>query len=456
MLVAIMKRLEHEKRGVSNVIVVMLSLVLIVVIVSNVVLWSYQMNQVDWEKMQESIKVTNVTRIDRSSWFVANGEYNVNTGSLVNGTYRNTQTADGTYETLSESPSGNPQQLIIRPNTAGYYTQWSGGYPSWQAHWSLVDEATPDDDNTYVENTAGTWSNETYNLQDPIGAGAVNWICVYIRARATSAGNSAIRTMIRVNNQDYLGNSIILSTSYQNISTQYAYNPNTGSNWTWLDLNSLQAGASSQKSGGNVRLTTVWVVVSYTPNYSLDVTGAFNVDLSTYPLAYIKGVEMQLLYRASDSGDKWYLKAYNWTSQAYSNSGFNNTMGDTPTTNWKIYAVNLTGMWSSYVNGSGNLRAELVDNQTDANQTTIDIDFLGVVLDVDGTRFSLENDGSVTSHIVAIWVTNTTLHRRFSADFFMNLGETTDYVRVDIGLPIDSFVVEVATERGNIAVFRSS
>ena len=54
MLEAIIKRLKHDKHGVSNVIVVMLSLILIVVIVANVVLWSYQMNQVDWRKCKRT------------------------------------------------------------------------------------------------------------------------------------------------------------------------------------------------------------------------------------------------------------------------------------------------------------------------------------------------------------------------------------------------------------------
>ncbi|MCJ7713399.1 hypothetical protein MUO66_02945 [Candidatus Bathyarchaeota archaeon] len=60
MLRVITKLLRNKKRGISTVIVVMLSLVLIVTIVGNVILWSYQMNQVDWEKMQESIKIINV------------------------------------------------------------------------------------------------------------------------------------------------------------------------------------------------------------------------------------------------------------------------------------------------------------------------------------------------------------------------------------------------------------
>ena len=60
---AITKRLrqfKREKSGISTVIVVMLSLVLITMIVGNVVLWSYQMNQLDIDRMQETVTITDV------------------------------------------------------------------------------------------------------------------------------------------------------------------------------------------------------------------------------------------------------------------------------------------------------------------------------------------------------------------------------------------------------------
>ena len=41
----------------------MLSLVLVVIIVGNVVLWSYTMNQIDWEKMQERVELVRVVRV---------------------------------------------------------------------------------------------------------------------------------------------------------------------------------------------------------------------------------------------------------------------------------------------------------------------------------------------------------------------------------------------------------
>ncbi|MBC7130985.1 hypothetical protein H5T51_07200, partial [Candidatus Bathyarchaeota archaeon] len=62
----IIRLLRNDRRGVSNVLVVMLSLVLITVIVANVILWSYQMNQFDWEKSQEKIEISNFC--DESPW----------------------------------------------------------------------------------------------------------------------------------------------------------------------------------------------------------------------------------------------------------------------------------------------------------------------------------------------------------------------------------------------------
>ena len=65
----IMKRLKRDKRAVSNAIVVMLSLVLVVIIVANIVLWSYQMNQLDWERMQERTTLSDVERATEGTKF---------------------------------------------------------------------------------------------------------------------------------------------------------------------------------------------------------------------------------------------------------------------------------------------------------------------------------------------------------------------------------------------------
>ncbi len=288
------RRLKQNKRGASTIIAVVLSLVIIVVIVSNVVLWSYEMNQVDWEKNNEDVTITDVTRATNSSWFVAQNEYTVNEGSRVSGTYEGTQAVeDGSWEAFKER-------------------------------------------------------------QPPV---------------------------------------------------------------------------------------------------RLDLNGTFIIDVSTYPLTHIQTIEIRLRYRASDSGEKWYLKAYNWATEKYSDNGFNSTLGHVPTTEWGYYAVNLAEQWRSYVRDDGTMYVKMQDNQADANQTTVDIDFLGVRAKIDGARFTFKNEGSVTLHMVSLWIINSTLHQHYDMNVIVNSAETYSYIRADISLASGSYTVKVVTERGNKAMY---
>ncbi len=65
-------RLKRDRRGISNIIVIALSLVIILAIVSNIVLWNYEMNQMDWEKMKENVIITNVERVTGSQFTFEN------------------------------------------------------------------------------------------------------------------------------------------------------------------------------------------------------------------------------------------------------------------------------------------------------------------------------------------------------------------------------------------------
>lgn len=415
------------------------------------------MNQLDWEKIKESVKITNIERVTSSSWFATQSEYTVNKGSLVSGSYTDTQAVDSSFETFREASV--PQQETLHPNAAGQYAEWPTAYPSGSAHWDSCNDDPPDDDSSYVETNVAACRKEAYNLQDHIGSGTINWVRVYVRARLISAGTTNFRTLIRTYGSDYESSNIALSTSYQTEYAQYNTNPNTGLAWTWTEIDSLQAGASGQKIGNrNIRMTAVWVVINYSPPsaYELDANGTFTIDLSNYPLSSIQTVEIQLMYKASDAGEKWYLKAYNWTTATYSDNGFNSTAGNTPTTGWDYYAVNLTAQWRSYVQDNGTIYVKIVDQGADVAQTTIDIDFLGVRVKIDGSRFTFKNDGSLTSHIVSIWIINSTTHQRYDANFFINSAETQSYSRADITLPTTEYTAKVVTERGNTDVYSSS
>jgi len=71
----------------------------------------------------------------------------------------------------------------------------------------------------------------------------------------------------------------------------------------------------------------------------------------------------------------------------------------------------------------------------------------------DGISMDIKNTGAISLHIVAVWVSNSTLHQRYGADVFLNAGESATYNRTDIALPQSVFLAKVVTERGNIAVF---
>lgn len=683
MLEAIIRRLKRDRRGVSNVIVVMLSLVLIVVIVANVVLWSYQMNQLDWEKMKEGISITNIEHVNRSSWFLAQSEYMVNTGSRISGTYTDTQAIDGSFETFGEglttfehgyafessdtrvsTTSGTPVNdseavLNITLDTDSYtFIIYNAGNKegsaedqagkgcainvdgedkafSWQSpyatdsadsvtvvwatylsvgshtiqgrffanragytvgidtrqimvYWfpTVVAEyvrstvsvttisSTPVDDNEGVLNITlaedsvafmiynagnkrGSAESQkgkgiTLNIDDSdiatkewqsgYGFQDANSVTIVYAALLTTGShtvkgrffsNSGQTTTIDerqlivfcfltdtitygfkesttsvstasgnpVNDTEAIL-STTLTTSSDSLLIHVGGNPDgtsecregkgtlvnvdgvdklNSSSWqsqqavnyadsvTSLWSEQLAAGPHtiqgrflSNNPGSSAPTVTIshrqLLVLAFpisAANYRLDLNDTFTVDFSTYSLDYIETVEIQLKWRAKDTLEKWYLKAYNWTALGYSDSGFNDTSGHTPTTGWDMYAVNLTDKWRSYVSDSGTMYVKLQDNQADVNQTTIDIDFLAARATIDGTKFAFQNNGSSTSHLVSLWVNNSTHHQRYDVNIFVNSGDRMFYIRGDISLPDKPYMVKVVTERGNTAVFTS-
>jgi len=448
----LLHRVRQNKRGVSNVIIVVLSLVILVIITSNVILWSYQMNQLDWEKMQEDIAITDMTSVNSSGWFTAQNEYSVPMGMRASGSCEYTRAIDTFYESFREA-----DQVTILPEAAGQYAEWDSTYPSGTLHWECCDDDPADDDDSYVRTANNSWQREAYNLGDPVDQGNIAWVRVYIRARIDTAGPSPyIRTLIRTYGVDYSSPDKALTSSYQDFYTQYDINPFTGLSWTWDSVKSLQAGAIGRSFGGGcTSLTAVWVVVNY-DGHRARVRGNFAIDVSICPLESLKGLELQLRFRASDSGERWFLKAFNWTSGVYSDQGFNSTVGYLPTTAWGCFTVNLTDQWRSYTREDGSMIIELVEAGVDANQTTIDVDFLAIRAFVEGAQFSFHNKGPSTCHIVSIWVVASDSHDRCELNVFLNSGERLNYTRTDVVLPASPYFVKVITERGNVAVYSAN
>ena len=62
------------------------------------------MNELDRRTIQEKLTLSNVTRATRSGWITVQNEYLVTAGSLASGTYAETRTIDGNFETFQEEP----------------------------------------------------------------------------------------------------------------------------------------------------------------------------------------------------------------------------------------------------------------------------------------------------------------------------------------------------------------
>lgn len=606
---AIIRRLrlfKEAQKGVSNVIVVMLSLILVTLIVSNVVLWSYQMNQFDLERMQENVKISNVTRITYSQWSVVNGEYHLNVGELVNGDYRDTQAIDGYYEGFAEASTvptwwyngswlyrrtitidnaGNTDsladfQISLNLDTASliaagkmrsdcgdirftdsdgvtlinywiesgvnsantriwvkvplipansvktiymYYGNMDAASMSnindvleayyrkvnvpyrWENRISTVDVANGDD--------VGSWQNITFDfpfwrefksrvyvcsngfgifdptsatndwtnsltelrrrckiapfwddLRTDVNGGIVSEAGVYVDSytdrfvitwettRYGALGDSIKFQAVLYRNGD-IRFTIDNSTNFNNFTPTLGISK--GDNVNYIDITAERASEKSwlfmlRKYASNEPTVTVGLEETYL-RYRLEIVGSFIINLPSQ-MGDIDVIEILLRYRAGDAYESWYIKAYDWAYAIYSDEGFNSTMGHAPSTEWSYYAVSIAN-WHSYVHSNGTMRIMFHDAGEDINRTAVDIDFWGVRVKVACAQFSVKNSGSATAHIVAIWIVNATVHMRYEANYFLNVGEEATFIRADIKLPEGDFIVKVVTERGNIAVF---
>jgi len=631
MLQAITKRLKQfkrNKRGISTVIVVMLSLVLITIIVGNVVLWSYQMNQLDMDRMQETLTFTNMTRATSTLWSTAKSEYILNEGTLLSGTYAATKSIGSSCETFREesaltNETFNPSSYVLGGST----THVSGAvsdlatddgvsmafrsYPSATSATTLYthqEQTIVGGIESYslelnYADAAGTTlsadaQNEgrifmgrfVYPLTGIQSLPASTWT-VYYRAQKTIsfiAAHCDIDILIRTSTGDVRSTiatdgagSEELSTSWSTLSGTYSWADYTvvdqtdyleidfymhvtakknneyvqlriddnmldaadqtriagielpsvytlqveltGSSNT-EDWNSLTWTLNSAFTAANVDATLqlysydtaqyhtsgdgyITYTSSATPNadetvsqaitanpthyrdafgawkiritavkdaaspfdlaldwvefkssvagvYRLDLTNTYQIDLQTCPLDCIQSIEILLRYNVSISDEKWFLKAYNWATSSFSDVGFNVTGGSQPVLDqWNEYAVNVTSGWSDYVAENGTVLIQFVDEGSSTSQAVVGIDFLAVRAIIDGVSLDVKNSSPLSIHVVAMWINNSTDHQRYSADLFMNAGETATYIRGDIQMPQELFLAKVVTERGNTAVF---
>jgi len=168
----------------------------------------------------------------------------------------------------------------IRPNANG--DEINGAqYPDSGYFYDKVDDVTPDELDTYIYNNESepqvSWMRSLFHLNNPTVRGIINKITVYARMRVI--GSSGVtgygRICIKTHGTVYETGNIELSQSFTNYSQVYSVNPYTGSQWTWSEIDNLQAGVNLH---GYVDVpnvleravcTQIYVVIDYLPAYDI-------------------------------------------------------------------------------------------------------------------------------------------------------------------------------------------
>ena len=464
-----MKRLKHDKRAVSNAIVVMLSLVLVVIIVANVVLWSYQMNQLDWEKMQEDVKITDVARAGEAWSYNPSGYAPSGSTSLVSGSVSNLTSNDGVYMVFRSYATATSNRTLY----AHQETTTIGG-----ATYYLQKLDSADASGTTLSVSGATTGRKStgkfvYQLKGSSSIPASTWT-IYYRAIKDTVMVAHCDVDIRIRRADGgiretiatdVANSGSIPTAWSTLSGTYVWSVYTVVDQTdYLEIEyyievttasaaktaSLRIDDSTLPLSDQTRVTNIMLPSEYA--VEVEFTGTSNTEDWT-----------QLIWTVDSA---WTISSVNVTLQLFNytlgdyptseNGYIAYTSGDTPNTDeTKNQTItvnptdfrNATGYWRMKIKG-----VKATDTQFDFK---VDWTEFKVVTD-SGTLFTFENAGSLTSHVVSLWIINSTNHRRYDANLFINSGEEATYIRADIRLPSTPFIAKVVTERGNMAVFARS
>lgn len=133
---------------------------------------------------------------------------------------------------------GDVRVGTILPSSDGAHTQWTPN--SGTTHFNRVNQATPDDDTTYLSDaTAG--DIDTFGFQDIDAAATVYGVQVNTYARKDDAGTRQIAPVIRQGGADSVGTTVTLGSTYAFFRQLYNQDP-TSADWTAANVNADEFG----------------------------------------------------------------------------------------------------------------------------------------------------------------------------------------------------------------------
>jgi hypothetical protein len=265
---------------------------------------------------------------------------------------------------------------------------------------------------------AGTWSTSETLKVDVWNTTSSSWVTVIASLTKNAWNNVSIANLLTATVTIRFHDG-----AETNDTVQDSWNIDVALLHAWSDEYTAEVEFIGSSNTGN------WDLLNWTVN-SAWTTSSVNVTLQLYN--YTLGG-----YPTSGNG---YI-AYTSDSTPSTDENKSQTINVNPTD-----FRNATGYWEVKVKGikagdaQFDFKADLIEFKTDKDG---------------GTLFTFKNEGSLTLHLVSLWIDNSTYHQRFDVSIFINSGDTASNTYSNVILPDKPYNVKVITERGNTAVFAS-
>lgn len=156
------------------------------------------------------------------------------------------------------------QTLTIRPNGVGTYSELTDR-PLFGANWEKVNEVINDGDSTYNTGLFLTDTKDSYHLQDHTSeSGTINSVTVNGVMGKTSWSHAEAFFTLRTHSTDYQdAGREIPARPFSTYSNTWNTNPYTGKQWTWDEIDDLEAGVRFKIGNSNGQITQLFVTVEH-------------------------------------------------------------------------------------------------------------------------------------------------------------------------------------------------
>jgi hypothetical protein len=106
--------------------------------------------------------------------------------------------------------------------------------------------------------------------------------------------------------------------------------------------------------------------------------------------------------------------------------------------------------------GSGQWKVKMTGVKGSTTPFDMEVDLVKLQPPSGGPYFVLVNGGSITCHIVSLWIISSSSHTHYDVSIYLSSGEDFVFERGDIMIPSGPYTARIVTDRGNLAAFSGS